>query len=360
MRLYKRPGSPYWWADISVVGQRDRRSTKRTDRKEAQVVAEAWLREALDREQLGAVQVMTLSEACARWLRESGTPRSRASHMRVICQHLGDDTPLHSITGAKAAQFGRALEAEGRSPGYTGQILAALKAIYNRARQEWGVAVAPDVAWPKQYKSPAKLRWLTLAEERRVLEILATRARKPDSRQNIMGLRDQHHLAILLLDTGVRYGEALGLTWDCVDTLQWKTLHVWRPKTNTEGVLPLTERLRTTLQVRRHSRANSPYVFPGITTTNRSRTAPARALSRAIDEAGCNAPHLVERHGKATVHTLRHTFASRLVMEGVSLFVIQKLLGHSSPAMTQRYAHLAPDRAASEAAAVLDGLHTTH
>ena len=44
----------------------------------------------------------------------------------------------------------------------------------------------------------------------------------------------------------------------------------------------------------------------------------------------------------ASFHTLRHTAASLMVQGGVPLYEVQKILGHSTPLMTERYAHLQP------------------
>jgi integrase len=57
-------------------------------------------------------------------------------------------------------------------------------------------------------------------------------------------------------------------------------------------------------------------------------------FSRAVKKAGLT---------RFTWHDLRHTFASRLVMEGVDIVTVSKLLGHRSLAMTRRYSHLSPE-----------------
>jgi len=57
------------------------------------------------------------------------------------------------------------------------------------------------------------------------------------------------------------------------------------------------------------------------------------ATTKAMREAGIE---------DETFHTLRHTAAAWMVQDGVSLYEVQHVLGHSTPVMTRRYAHLQP------------------
>ncbi|HSA86915.1 MAG TPA: site-specific integrase [Nitrospira sp.] len=71
-------------------------------------------------------------------------------------------------------------------------------------------------------------------------------------------------------------------------------------------------------------------------------------MRHGFDRA-CEAAGLTDFH----FHDLRHTFASWLIMRGVPLATVSNLLGHTSPTMTLRYAHLSPKHLIS-AVKVLD------
>src|SRR5262249_48152072 len=81
-------------------------------------------------------------------------------------------------------------------------------------------------------------------------------------------------------------------------------------------------------------RLDTPFVFPDCGTGRKlSHRFPVWVKAGALPTEGPD---------KVTFHTLRHTFASRLVMGGVDLLTVQKLGGWGSLSMVQRYAHLAP------------------
>jgi len=104
------------------------------------------------------------------------------------------------------------------------------------------------------------------------------------------------------------------------------------PKSKARRTIPLSADLVDVLarHLRDYLAGRDDLVFPGL-----SRFTWARAhLHPAMDRAGIP---------RARVHDLRHSFASMLVQGGVSLYEVQRVLGHSSIETTQRYAHLAPD-----------------
>jgi site-specific recombinase XerD len=68
---------------------------------------------------------------------------------------------------------------------------------------------------------------------------------------------------------------------------------------------------------------------------------------------GLNRPDIVAAHGTATVHSLRHTFASWLLQNGADLSEVQHQLGHHSMQMTLRYAHLQQHKTAAKLGALL-------
>ncbi len=111
--------------------------------------------------------------------------------------------------------------------------------------------------------------------------------------------------------------------------------------------MPLNARALAALKAHRHLKG--PYVFCQKTGEPFSvYNAPAMAIARACRRAGLR---------PVGWHTLRHTFASHLVMRGVPLKAVQELLGHATIEMTMRYSHLSPD-SRREAVAALDQRRT--
>lgn len=136
----------------------------------------------------------------------------------------------------------------------------------------------------------------------------------------------------LALFTGMRRGALLNLQWTDLDfERNIITLRGDVAKKKKTEYIPMNEKAKEILLA--VPRTTSPYVFPGRD-NDKPRVNITDILKRVKEKAG-----LPENF--RPLHGLRHSFASWLANSGqVSMYELQKLLTHSSPLMTQRYAHL--------------------
>jgi integrase len=134
-------------------------------------------------------------------------------------------------------------------------------------------------------------------------------------------------LISFLIFTGCRKGEALNLKWDDVD-LQNGIISIKATKTNEDRRIPVSEVLKKLLM---NMDRTSEYVFA----RNGKRI---KHFYKSFYSA-CGKLGLRDFH----IHDLRHVFASKMVMNGTSLYITGELLGHKTPNMTKRYSHLVPE-----------------
>ena len=134
-------------------------------------------------------------------------------------------------------------------------------------------------------------------------------------------------LITFLIYTGCRKGEALNLKWDDVD-LQNDVIAIKGTKTKYDRYIPISKPLKELLK---GIERKSEYVFTG---TNGKVKEFKDSFMTACRNAGFK---------DLRIHDLRHVFASKMVMNGTSLYITGELLGHRTTQMTKRYSHLVPD-----------------
>ena len=167
-------------------------------------------------------------------------------------------------------------------------------------------------------------------------------------------VREPRYRALLTLiyHTGLRVGEAVRI--ECRDLKDTNTghprLHVRCGKGGKDRFVPVAvamiEQLRNWWKEHRHPQ----FLFPGPTCGWRERAQPANAAQKAERHLSVSAVQNVFRLARAatglpagaTVHTLRHCYATHLLEEGVSLRLISQYLGHASLETTLIYTHLTP------------------
>jgi site-specific recombinase XerD len=141
-------------------------------------------------------------------------------------------------------------------------------------------------------------------------------------------------LILLLLRTGIRIGEALGLTLNDLD-MRDRKVHLYQGEKNSMGrVVYISDDVLFALKrwcARRDT--TKAFLFYGKGDTQLSYSAARSRFALYLRKAGLD-------HKGYTVHCLRHTFASELLNAGMRLECLRQLLGHQDIEVTRRYARL--------------------
>jgi integrase len=237
-----------------------------------------------------------------------------------ILPHLGSEY-IDQIRAEPIAALVQKMRERGYATGTTNRVVIVLRHIYNLARK-WrisgvgenptaGINLAPDVN---------RERFLSIDEAQRLISSIR---------------QDENQVAanaiMLLLLTGARRNEITHARWEHVDW-ERRTLLVPLSKSGKPRSIALNAPALALLRSLNPTEG-CPYIFPAPTTHRPSPSLyfPWHRMRMRADLADLR------------LHDLRHSFASFLVNSGVSLYVVQGLLGHAHTRYTQRYAHLTPD-----------------
>jgi integrase len=303
----------------------------------------------------------------------------RSMWQKIVLPHLGS----MKVAGVSPADIDALHAAVSVTrPTRANRVVEVMRKAFNLAIR-WGWRADNPAAGVHRNHEERRARYLSPVELLKLSEALSSHAKDAsdltgsgpeqaptngkkarESRRRELRMMSVNAIRLLML-TGARRSEVLGARWDMFDL----EAGVWvkpsaHTKQRTEHRVPLSA-LAIELLKEMRSGASGPYVFPGtggkpLTDVKRTWLTVCRKAGLATREPkktrsgktifGKDGKRLLTWRTTARLHDLRHTYASILASEGLSLPIIGALLGHTQPQTTARYAHLLDDplRAATE------------
>ena len=328
--IYRLKNSKNWYYCITYNDKKYQGSTKTTDKQSAKLIAEAKQTDiAREENKIPALKKKSIGNFTILWeeyLKAQVVPdvrkRTASNHFLPV---FGSKS-LNNITmqDIRSYQLDRKLELmsleknEGkreaginfRSVNYE---IAILRSFFNYCIEKKYIDKNPCEGI-KKLNELSRLK--TLSDDD--IAKLVTGATNKLTRDIIM----------FLIYTGCRKGEALNLKWDDVD-LDNDVIAIKATKTRHDRYIPVSAPLKELLGG--IEKADGLYVF---NSGGKKIVDFKHSFKTACRNAGLK---------DLRIHDLRHVFASKMVMNGISLYITGELLGHRTPNMTKRYSHLVPD-----------------
>ncbi len=253
--------------------------------------------------------------------------RKEREHFDKWIKPVVGDMPFNDISQIQVERIKRDMQKGKRSPRSIEYVMSTFRQIWNFARES-GLTAADSPSKKVKIHKPDndRRRYLTEDESERLLNALKEKSLQV------------YQISLLSLDTGCRFSEAARLTWGCVDVEKGIIMYT---DTKMAGgtksrVVPMTARVRDMFKAMDAGK-NGELVFPDKRGNVQEKI--SHSFHRVVKDLELN-ENVSDPRDKVVYHSLRHSYASRLVMSGVDLYPVQKLLGHSVSKMTERYSHL--------------------
>jgi integrase len=284
---------------------------------------EAYRKFLEEQNQQPGKKVLTLFQAEEEYLafvKTNLSPKTYVSYtstFKSLKKHFGN-RPIEEIT-ARDMEFYKSNRAATVSANTVNHDLRMVRAFFNKL-----------VDWKILRESPcAKVKDIRVVDETRAF--LSTE--ELDKLLKYLKGSFLHDIVLFAAMAGMRRGEIINLSWNDVD-IERKVIMVrssgsYQTKAGKIRTIPMNSTVLQLLSGRPHS---SKYVFTGKRGDILNGNFVRGRLKAATKTLGLDS--------RLHFHSLRHTFASLLVQRGISLYHVQKLLGHSSPRVTEIYAHL--------------------
>ena len=294
-------------------------------------------------------QTLTIVEACQAFLeaRSHIRPKTRLMYMSAINKLDMQLPPGFTVDMVRANHVHPLIEDQSVSPETRRHRYRHLRAFFNWCVLAGNIKESPlaRIKIPKAAKKIAE--FLTPEQLERLFNCIdADCVMKKQEGQLMEGevqwLKD---LILLAVGTGLRRGELVNLQWKHVDLdtgfIEVRNTDTFQTKSGNERRVPLVGDALALVKRLRKTHNARPGALDNATVLCHTDGRPL-AASYASKRFKFYV-RLAKLPEGIRFHSLRHTCASWLVMKGVSLPVVQQILGHSNIQVTQRYAHLAPD-----------------
>jgi integrase len=315
MAVYKRT-SGIWYVQFYHNGKTHIRTSGSTNKKVAMDLEVQMRSELLADDEAHAKNEIGFHEAIDKYLLTQRTSTSHKNYLAIAkwTKYHTHNTLLSTWHNLKFEKLLEKKAEEEVSNGTLYQYVNFYKQVLKYCKKR-NLRVN-HVEFPSYKIDNNRLRYLTNTEEKLLITTLIERC-----------LFNEHDLVIMLLDTGARLNEILSLQSKHID-LDNRAISLYRSKVDNESILMMTNRIYDVLKNRTELFANMQ-----LTTL--------RVVLKELFE-------------DVTIHTLRHTLASKLIQNDVALVEVKEILGHKDWKTTLKYAHLDSVKTSKKVATLLN------